>query len=415
MRFYLFQILATLLLAGVQFYLYRGIMSWTRERGLSAGARRVLVSSFVVFNLPLLLGPLFRYISLSMNELLPANALIPFYLWHFISLVLFLLLMAGKLIKLPFLTLGWILGKFEKTAVILNRLKSSRNLQTFDSKRRAVIRNSLTLLTGTMAVGSVYEVYRKDRFDTTDIPLGIANLPPSFEGFSIGFISDIHSGVFMSAERMRSYAEAVNAMNADMIVVTGDFVNSDLEEVYPLSEAFRILHAPHGVFGVLGNHDYYTRRVDEVAGEINRSGIELLRNRSLPVRKGSGSIILSGVDDTGNNDTAGRYFREAYVKDAADVPQILLCHRPYFFRDAARVGYDLVLSGHTHGGQVVLGEMGKDVLAPARFVSPYVAGLYVRERSQMYVSRGIGTVGVPFRFNCPPEITKIILTKAPSA
>jgi hypothetical protein len=211
---------------------------------------------------------------------------------------------------------------------------------------------------------------------------------------------------------MHSYAESVNALGADMIVITGDFVNLHLEEVYPLQEAFRGITAPNGVFGVLGNHDYYSRRIDEVAREIERTGISLLRNRSLTIDRRGDSIHLAGIDDTGRPEVAAARFHEVVGDRSKTEPKILLCHRPYFFKDAASAGFDLVLSGHTHGGQVVFGDVGRDVLAPARLVSPYVSGLYTEGTSQMYISRGLGTVSIPIRFNCPPEITKIILERA---
>lgn len=412
MRFFSIQIISFIFFLGIQIYLYRSFRVFLGSREVYRKFQTLLTTFFLIFGLPLVIGLVLKLSGIRTPTWVTVNILPPVYLWHLVSLLLFFVLMAGKLLKLPFLTLGWMLGRFERTTPIVRAVADNPGVQRFDARRRQVMRQGLTTLTGAMALGSVYDIYRKDTFETTTIRLPVTNLPMSFHGFSIGFISDIHSGIFMSGERMRSYAEAVNGIGADMIVVTGDFVNSQIDEVHPLREAFSILSAEYGVFGVLGNHDFYTRKVDEVAGEIERAGISLLRNRHLEIRKNGEAVHLAGVDDTGNETTAARYFRSVNGAGASPIPRILLCHRPYFFPDAAAAGFDLVLAGHTHGGQVVLGELGTDVLAPARLVSPYVAGIYAEGGSRMYVSRGIGTVGVPFRLNCPPEITKIVLERA---
>jgi len=364
----------------------------------------IFYAVFALFNLPLLARPFLRLAGLTYPLWITLYLSPIFYMWHFVGAALFLALMA-------FLTLEWVMRRFTVTRRKVESIHNHPGFQRFDRNRRVVVRRTLTALTGVFAIGTVPEFYRRDTFDKTDIEIPVKDLPESFDGYSIGFISDIHSSVYMDEERMANYAAAVNSLQARMIVVTGDFVNSTLDEVYPLRDAFRKLSAPDGVYGVLGNHDYYTRRVEEVAAEIENAGIRLLRNEHVSVRIRGEEMEFAGVEDTGNLATAMRYFDSARSHGGRDRARVLLCHRPYFFRGAAETGYGLVLSGHTHGGQVVLGELGKDVLAPARLVSPYVAGLYSEGDSKMYVSRGIGTVGVPFRFNCPPEITKVILRR----
>jgi predicted MPP superfamily phosphohydrolase len=411
MRFFFFLLIGAALLLGIQWYLYSGIRRFLKEKPNPGRKLLILSSFFAIFNVPLIAGPLLRLGGVQTPAWVTLNIMPVFYIWHFVSMILFLVLGIGKLLKLPFFSLEWVMKRFDSTRPRVESLKNSKGYAEFNRSRRLVVRRTLTALTGAFAVGTAVEYYRKDTFDKTDIIIPVKGLPESFEGYSIGFLSDIHSGVFMGGERMRQYAEAVNSLDTDMTVVTGDFVNSSLDEVYPLKEAFKVLSARDGVYGVLGNHDYYTRRVDEVASEIEKAGIRLLRNENVKIRKGGEEIELAGVDDTGNLPTAMRYFASAGDRRKRDTARILLCHRPYFFKGAAESGYGLVLSGHTHGGQVVLGELGRDVLAPARIVSPYVAGLYTEGRARMYVSRGIGTVGVPFRFNCPPEITRVILRR----
>jgi len=197
-----------------------------------------------------------------------------------------------------------------------------------------------------------------------------------------------------------------------MITVVGDFVNSQPSEVYPFAEAFSELKARYGVYGVLGNHDYYSRDVDTVARNVNECGIKLLVNDRVALEKDNKKLYLLGADDVGNSERAGQSFDRMLKGIDESIPKILLCHRPYFFDQSARRGIALTLSGHTHGGQIVFARIGNDIISLARLASPYVAGLYSIESSRMYVSRGVGTVGVPVRLNCPPEITKITLVKA---
>jgi uncharacterized protein len=199
-------------------------------------------------------------------------------------------------------------------------------------------------------------------------------------------------------------------LNADLIVVPGDFVTSNFGEVFPFAEAFNILRAPYGVYGVLGNHDFYSG-ADAVAKEVDNCGIRLLRNDKLVIEKDGGKFYLIGVDDVGVNNRAPIKLDEAIGSAPLDIPRILLCHRPYYLNAARDKNIDLVLSGHTHGGQVVLGRFGDMVIAPSRLASKYVWGKYREGNTHMYVSRGIGTVGLPIRINCPPEITKITLRK----
>jgi predicted MPP superfamily phosphohydrolase len=216
----------------------------------------------------------------------------------------------------------------------------------------------------------------------------------------------------MQRDQMEQYAKMVNGLKADMIAVTGDFVNSSVQEVYPFATAFSLLHAQDGVYGVLGNHDYYTRQVETVAKEVSDCGIRLLRNEHLVIERNGHGVCLVGVDDVGTRKRAGNYFDQALLDSKSGMTRILLCHRPYFFDEAKARDIDLTLSGHTHGGQIVFVRLGNDIIAPARIASPYVAGLYSQGRSHMYVSRGVGTVGVPIRINCPPEITKIVLKRS---
>jgi predicted MPP superfamily phosphohydrolase len=163
----------------------------------------------------------------------------------------------------------------------------------------------------------------------------------------------------------------------------------------------------------MGNHDFYTADPELVAREVDACGVRLLRDEHRIIGKDGGRLLLAGVDDIGRRVGVPVKIDAALDGAPASLPTILLCHRPYYLEQAAGKGVDLVLSGHTHGGQIVLGKVGGLIVAPASLASKYVAGPYQSGSTMMYVSRGIGTVGVPVRINCPPEITRITLRRTP--
>lgn len=288
--------------------------------------------------------------------------------------------------------------------------------------RRRFIRGAALVATGYLAsaktisaMGSTHD-YRIER-----VVMKVPGLPESFKGTSIAMLTDIHSSVFMTRELMERYVAQVMKLKPDMIFVTGDFVNSKLREVYPFAEAFVGLSAPMGVYGVTGNHDYYSGNIKAVAYEVEQCGIRLLRNENLALEKGGERIWLMGIDDdeiyqikpylaTGKSTTGVIENMLHRIPDGEK--KLFLCHKPYPFEEYSQLGIDAMFSGHTHGGQVVLAQLDNINLSFASLASKYIAGLYksrTNPSSQLYVSRGIGTVGIPVRLNCPPEITQFVL------
>lgn len=300
----------------------------------------------------------------------------------------------------------------------LQRLSTPRD-ET--APRRQFMRTAALAATGYIASASTLSAMRSDESRTEIVKVKVPGLPPALRGTTIGLISDIHSSVYMAREEMEAYRNQVNALKADIIVVDGDFINSKLREVYPFAEAFSGLSAPYGVYGVTGNHDYYPKDIETVAREIEQAGIKLLRNENVAIEKDGERFHLLGMDDiyiyevnpylANGRTESGRI--ENLLKGVDEKStKIFLCHKPYPFEEYSQLGVDLMLSGHTHGGQVVLAQMDNINLSFASLASRYVAGLYKarsNQRAQLYVSRGVGTVGIPLRINCPPEVTKIVL------
>ena len=252
----------------------------------------------------------------------------------------------------------------------------------------------------------------------------IDNLPPELKGTTITLISDIHSGPYMKEEMMKEYSDVVNDLRSDFIFIPGDFTNSNKMEVHPLANAFRDLKASKGIYGVLGNHDYFSDP-EYVANVIsNETPVKLLRNSSEILNINGKELCILGCDDTRQSGSAPDNLLMSYFNSTIDntkksmseknldydnIPKLALIHKPYFFEELKNLKLDLILSGHTHGGQVVLANFGDVNISFAGAVSKYISGLYRIGKSGMYVSRGIGSVALPIRFNCSPEITKITL------
>jgi predicted MPP superfamily phosphohydrolase len=223
----------------------------------------------------------------------------------------------------------------------------------------------------------------------------------------------------MNEREMREYADVVNGLESDIICIPGDFVNFDSRDIHNLTRAFRDLKAKHGIYGSLGNHDFFQDAEYVSKALLNDSPVDLLRNQHRKININGKDLYLMGVDDTigagAKMEEVLKYYGamdEYLLKNETsfkDSPKVLLCHKPYGFDILAQKNIDLVLSGHTHGGQVVPVKFGNFNLSFAATVSKYIEGLYKIGKSNMYVSRGIGSVGLPIRINCPPEVTKITL------
>lgn len=412
MGFFLFRILMPLLVLGIQFVLFRKAERWFNRYAPKATAlRTTLRTLFVLFNLAFVYSFIERPGYHYPTPWLVQAGTYPFYLWHGACFFIGIILLISKIVKTPFNVGLWLAAKVGPLKHQLQRMHSSSSFQTFDASRRTFIRRSMYGVTAASFGGTAYGMlYEKNSCDLTTAEFILPDLPESMHGFTIALISDIHSSIFMPKEEMDKYAALVNSLNADLIAVPGDFVTANYREVYPFAESFSVLNAPYGVYGVLGNHDYYAG-ADAVAKEVDGCGIRLLRNDKVFIEKNGSGFYLLGVDDVGFNNRAPIKLEESIGYAQPGIPKILLCHRPYYLSEAADKNVDLILSGHTHGGQIVFGRFGDLVIAPSRIASPYVWGKYRKENTQMYVSRGIGTVGLPVRINCPPEITKITLRR----
>jgi predicted MPP superfamily phosphohydrolase len=226
--------------------------------------------------------------------------------------------------------------------------------------------------------------------------------PAALDGFRIVQISDIHIGPLLDRRFAAELTERVNALDPDLVAVTGDLVDGSVSKLRDEVEPFGGLRARHGVFFVTGNHDHYSG-ADGWSARMQELGMRVLRNERVTVQCEGGAFELAGVDDhrSGYETFGGEDLDKALAGLSGELPVVLLAHDPSTFKKACRMGIDLQLSGHTHGGQIWPFEYF------VRLAIPFVAGLYQRGDAQVYVSRGTGFWGPPMRLGAPAEITEI--------
>ncbi len=250
-----------------------------------------------------------------------------------------------------------------------------------------------------------------------DVPL--PNLPRAFDGLRIAQLSDIHAGSFFSERPMLEVADLLNDIKPDILTITGDFVNNNDEELARIMPALNALNAPLGVYGCLGNHDHYAN-TPRVVARLATTPINVLVNARQTIELDGERLHLLGTDNTGfNQQYANLPAALAGIENPEDM-HVLLAHDPTFWDNHVRPHFpqiDLMLCGHTHGGQVGI-EFGPLRWSLARFMYTRWAGLYSEPANQangqqfLYVNRGLGTVGPPLRFGIRPEITEITLRRS---
>ncbi|HET6647776.1 MAG TPA: metallophosphoesterase [Pyrinomonadaceae bacterium] len=232
----------------------------------------------------------------------------------------------------------------------------------------------------------------------------LRRLPEAFEGFRIVHLSDIHHSPFTSREQIERAVNAANRLQPDIIALTGDYISHERRFAAPCAELLGRLRARHGVFAVLGNHDHWTDAA-LITDLFRAEGITVLINQGMRFEKNGEAFWLAGVDDTmvGLEDLP-----LALAGSRDEELKLLLAHNPIILRRAARAGVDLVLSGHTHGGQVTLRSERSASGRPRRRL---LRGLGRQGETQIYVTRGLGTVVLPVRYGCPPEVSLLELRK----
>jgi predicted MPP superfamily phosphohydrolase len=267
--------------------------------------------------------------------------------------------------------------------------------------RRTVLKSLVAGGIGGVTGAGVYAVSAEDPIELSRVTLPVANLPPPLAGLRIGLLTDVHRSQWVSADDVVAASTLLMSTEPDLIVLGGDYVTwRDRQYLGSSAEALSALRAPLGVFAVLGNHD----DEKEMPPALAAHGVEVLKDARTRIEIKGEPVHLAGL----------RY----WTRTAGEVERlvrgtngfvVLLAHDPRRLVEAQALNIPLVLSGHTHGGQVVLPLLGA-IAAQRKF--PVVAGMARRGGTTLFVSRGVGTVYVPVRVNCPPEVA--LLTLAPA-
>lgn len=276
-------------------------------------------------------------------------------------------------------------------------------------RRRALGIAGNALLCSPVAAISYGSLIQRTEFDVREIDVPMPGLPAGLDGLRILQISDIHLSPFLSEKELARVVDATMGLHPHLAFITGDLISSRRDPLDACIRQLARVKADAGVFGCLGNHEHFAGAEDAATEKAARVGIRFLRSQSQELRFGSSILNLAGVDYQPSSNRK-HYLRGEEHLVAPGAFNLLLSHNPDVFPFAARQGYDLVLAGHTHGGQVNIEIFGESI-NPARFYTPYVYGVYRQGRSVEYVTRGVGTIGVPVRLGAPPEVAVLRLRK----
>lgn len=281
------------------------------------------------------------------------------------------------------------------------RLKQRRRSTSVVSKRSETPLRTLALTLSQAARAALTEPYL---LSIEHHAIQLPRLPAAFDGFRIVHLSDIHHSPFTSKEQIERAVDTANRLKPDIVALTGDYISHDRQYAAPCAELLGALRARYGVFAVLGNHDHWTDAA-LITDLFRAEGITVLVNQGMRFELNGEAFWLAGVDDT----MVGLEDLPLALAGARDSEmKLLLAHNPIILRRAARAHVDLVLSGHTHGGQVKLRSERSPSGRPRRRL---LRGLGRQGETQIYVTRGLGTVVLPIRYGCPPEVSLLELRR----
>ena len=287
-------------------------------------------------------------------------------------------------------------------------LQSPAGMSEVDLSRRKFLKwlgaAGLAGVSATAAYASLFEPFN---YELTETEISVGDLPAAFGGFRIAHVTDVHHSRLVSIEEVRRVVEIVRGARPDMVALTGDYTTSRRGYIEPCAEALGSIDAPHGTWAVLGNHDHYND-AELTTRALTRRGVGVLNNANTTIVRGGEALQLAGVDDWGWG--ACDIPRALRGLDPAR-PTVLLSHEPRVFDMEEARAVSLILSGHTHGGQICLPLVGAPARLLARGEFRYLRGHYERDGAQLYVSRGTGVIGIAARLGARPEVAIIRLRR----
>ena len=382
----LFAVVCTII-AGLHYYFWIRLVRDTQLSGLT----RHLATSSVV-GLALLVVA-----TVSVGRMVPSLGRVlawPGFIWMGMMFFLLVALLGADVVRL--------------LATLASRGLGVAN--AFDGSRRTFTARVLASAALASVGGVTAAAMRatRDQIAVKRVEILLRKLPPSLDGTRIVQMCDMHVGGLLGRAFVERVVRTANALQPDLIAIVGDLVDGTIQQLRPALESLSSLHARHGVFFVTGNHEYYSRSGARAwMDELDGMGLRVLRNQQVAIGTGPEGFDLAGVPDHG----ASRFPDDGPSEDIAGAlagrdpsrAVVLLAHQPVSIHQAASMGVDLQLSGHTHGGQIW--PWGTLV----RLQQPYIRGLHRIGESQLYVSCGTGFWGPPMRLGAPAEITEIVL------
>ncbi|HBY61964.1 MAG TPA: hypothetical protein DEH78_19260 [Solibacterales bacterium] len=281
----------------------------------------------------------------------------------------------------------------------------SVRVERFSADRRRLLLATRAAMFGAPLAATGFGIVTSRQFVVREVDLPVQNLPKDLQGLRIVQLSDIHLSPFLSERELAYVVDMANDTRAHLAVLTGDLISGYADPLEACILQCARLRADAGILGCHGNHEVYAGAIEPATRWGENHGIRFLRHRAEPLRFGSATLNVAGVDYQ-------RFFHP-YLEGAEELlapgaVNLLLSHNPDVFPVAADQGFHAVLAGHTHGGQVSFEILDRHVNV-ARILTPYVYGRYQRGASSLYVTRGIGTIGMPVRLGAPPEVALIRL------
>ena len=275
----------------------------------------------------------------------------------------------------------------------------------FNAGRREMLRTSLTALAAVPAVALCTGIVIRKDLVVREVSFKFPNLPKDLQGLRLVQLSDVHMGPFYTAADLARAVDAANGLRADLMLVTGDLITDKFDPLDRCLLELKRLRAASGIWGCLGNHEMHAKVERYTTRKGAEMGIRFMRQQGEMLQFGGAKLNLVGVDHQRHDRP---YLAHTAELVAPGVFNLLLSHNPDVFPVAAKQGFDLTISGHTHGGQINIDMLGSHINI-ADLVTPFTKGEYHLEQSSLYVNSGLGTIGVPVRLGAPPEVTLITL------
>jgi uncharacterized protein len=299
----------------------------------------------------------------------------------------------------------WVIGA-EIVLGLRDRIPFREPSPEVGRSRRQFLKTSSIALCAAPAVVTSFGILTRNDFQIEERSLVIPGLPKDLQGLRIVQLSDLHAGPFFDLRMVERAVDAANGLRSDLTVITGDLISTERDPLEACIDRLARLKAPAGIWGCHGNHEKFAHAEFHTSDYSARRGIRFLRHEAASLRFGKQGLNLAGVDYQS-------FRRKPYLVGAEDLVapgqfNLLLSHNPDVFPVAAKKGFDVVLAGHTHGGQINV-EILNENLNIGRVFTPYTKGLYRDGSHSVYVNSGLGTIGVPVRLGASPEITLLTL------